>query len=146
MRLSYIKGRPTIQVALIGSLSRSIVLTATLDTGADVSLVPASLAERLGINLDNINPVNYTAANGTSGCYYPAMVSLKIVSIGDDYVANLEWNSIVGFSHTRTEPGLIGHDFALTYFDVTFFGSDQCVVLSPNSTFTGDWTYSPLRR
>jgi hypothetical protein len=57
--------------------------------------------------------------------------------ITDGVQETYEWTAVVGFVAARLHYNLLGHAGFLQYFDATFSGADQEVILTPNRSFPG---------
>jgi hypothetical protein len=137
--------RPIIEIGIIGPRT-TLFRKATLDSGADDTIFPLSLAEVLGIDLTNAPMGKATVANGTSLQYYYAEVGLQLTSVGGEKDEKIAWTAIVGFAESRKKKGLLGHAGMLQYFDVAFFGEHREVIVTPNSTLPGEWTFKRRTR
>jgi len=138
MKFPYVDGMPVVFVGLLAPDHKPRVRSALLDTGASISMFPASLASSLGIDLSNINPTTArTAKSRAEMTYRPADVVLRMSIAFDRIVSFFEWPSLVGFSSECDEGGVLGHRKCLEYFDVTFFGSEKYVAILPNTSFPG---------
>jgi predicted aspartyl protease len=123
--------RPIISVRILGSKSEAR-WDALVDTGADETLLPMSLAEVLAIELD---PHLTSEAAGISGdrlkIHY-GDVEFRIES-DREVVA---WKTTVGFvdfGSSDDEVIVLGHGGCLDYFTATFDGEKAELELIPNS-------------
>ena len=129
--------RPIIPIGIIGP-SRTLFREGTLDSGADDTVFPASWAMPLGIDLTRAPLGKARAANGTPFVYRYAEVGLQLTIDGNEKFA---WKAIVGFSEARKTRGLLGDAGLMEYFDVAFFGERREVIVTPNSSFHGEWAF-----
>jgi predicted aspartyl protease len=124
--------RPVISVTISGPHSTAR-WDALVDTGADETLLPMSLAEALGVELD---PRLTSQAAGISGevlrIHY-GDVDFQIEAGAD----SISWSTMVGFvefSSSKDEVIVLGHGGCLDYFTAIFDGEHAELELIPNST------------
>jgi hypothetical protein len=130
--------RPIVDVGICGPGNSCLFLKATLDSGADDTLIPVAVASRLGIDLSNAPKHKAKAVGGGTVLYRFAKVELRLTTDGNELFV---WSAIVGFTNSRKKAGLLGQTGMLQYFDVTFFGERREVSVTPNSSFRGEWAY-----
>ncbi len=122
---------PAIEVRLLGP-GGVFDRLCRLDSGADDTIFPEWVAQRIGLDLTNA-PWGESSPVGGSALYYRyATVSLRL----DDGRENCEWKAIVGFL-PNLRGGLLGVSGFFQFFDVTLFGSRRESELIPNTAFTG---------
>ena len=125
--------RPVATLRIAGSAG-SAYLRALIDTGADHTLVPFSIAEDVGAELF---PDEEDAAKGISGheiSIVPGQVELEL--LGDD--ESHKWTAIIGFAKFATpddECNVFGHAGCLEFFLAAFDGSAHIVELTPQESF-----------
>jgi hypothetical protein len=129
--------RPIIPIGIIGPRG-TLFRLATLDSGADDTAFSTSWARSLGIDLTHAPSGKARAANRTPFAYRYAEVELQLTIDGNEKFA---WRAIVGFSEGRKARGLLGHAGLMEFFDVAFFGERREVIVTPNSSFQGDWAF-----
>jgi hypothetical protein len=135
MELPSVRSRPFSYLPVRSGLSTSCdaYLRALVDTGADHTLVPFSIAEDVGAELfvDEED-----AARGVSGHYIPIIpgrVELELLADGESY----RWPATIGFAKfaaPEDECSVLGHASCLEYFLATFDGVAQFVELTPRTT------------
>jgi hypothetical protein len=124
---------PVFSVNVIGPLGNEMV-DCRLDPGADDTIIPEWVAQRIGVDLTNAPWGESNPIAGTPLRYPCATVTLRL----DDGRETCEWKAIVGFLNLPSVRwGLLGLTGFLQFFDTTLFGSRREVVLSPNTAFTG---------
>jgi hypothetical protein len=127
-----VRHRPLVALEVRGpSGTRS--LTATLDCGADDSLVPAYLAPHLGIDLTRAPEGQSGTVGGPSVPYHYATVRLRL----SDGYEECEWDAIVGFVTAPMRWAILGHAGALQFFDLQLLGSRREALIAPNATLPG---------
>jgi len=106
---------------------------ALVDPGADDSVFPDSVANRLGIDLGN-------APIGTGAGVGLAAVPLRFAEISlrmTDGQEKREWQAWVGFTSSNLRHPLLGFAGFLQYFTATFYGDREEVELTANSLYPG---------
>lgn len=107
---------------------------ALVDTGADESVLPLSLAKNIGVEVDESRSIPAAGVGGHPIELLPGAVELEIGDGSESY----RWRAIVGFARfdrPENECTCIGHVAALEYFTATFDGERQRCTLVPNATF-----------
>ena len=110
-------------------------LTATrfrIDSGADDTILPSSVAAQLGVDLSAAPTAEAESANGAIVRYRCARVTLRI----SDGIEYCQWDAVVGFVPISRQSGLAGHAGFLNYFDVELLGGLE-FTLKPTSQFPG---------
>lgn len=123
--------RPVITIRIAG-LKSNARWDALVDTGADETLLPHSLAKLLGVTLDETMTGQAAGISGDRLTIHYGDVRLQIAS-GQETV---EWISTVGFvefGSTDDEVIVLGHGGCLDYFTATFDGEHGELELKPNS-------------
>ena len=123
--------RPVITVRIAGpnSITR---WDALVDTGADETLLPRSLADLLCVELDQTATSQAVGISGDNLTIYYGEVEFQISS-GDE---SATWRTIVGFVEFGTpedEVIILGHGGCLDYFTATFDGENAELELRVNS-------------
>jgi predicted aspartyl protease len=122
-RISFMSGSPVLAAARINGAGP---VTLILDTGADRTLVKASVLSGLGISIENSNRV---AIKGVTGTDYATAVWVNSVEVGEAKVGPLL--IIAHDTDLKGADGLLGRDF-LASFNVTIDPKEQIVTLTPN--------------
>lgn len=122
--------RPEIPVTVIGRRDASPII-GLVDTGSDNTILPMSVAERLGV------PVRATAGpptqvfGGNHVQLFAGEAELELQS-GDEVIrwkADLYFHD---FPPGEVEVAILGHAGFLNYFTATFDGLDGILTLLPN--------------
>lgn len=124
--------RPIVTIRVIGPTAEAR-WDALVDTGADETLFPLSLAEVLGVELDHELTSEAAGISGDRLKIYYGAVELKIES-GQDVIA---WRTVVGFvdfGSSRDEVIILGHGGCLDFFTAVFDGERAELELLPNSS------------
>jgi hypothetical protein len=125
--------RPFIPIRIAGSGPISIpIRRALVDSGADDTVFPLAVAQTHGIALRNPTPF-HVVWRGAAHPLWFARATLRLEA-GIEW---LQWTSTIAFSHAPIRYPILGIAGCIEYFDVTFLGSDQQVVLQPNRLFPG---------
>jgi hypothetical protein len=127
--------RPVARLRMSGSTGSAFLRT-LIDTGADHTLVPFSIAENVGAELfeDEQN-----AVEGISGHVIPVVpgrVELELLNDGE----SLQWSAVVGFAKFATpedECSVLGHAGCLEYFHAAFDGVQRVVELTLRGDLPG---------
>jgi hypothetical protein len=130
--------RPEILVRVIGSTSEALLM-ALIDTGADECVLPESLAEVIGVTLDQMHTVRATGVGGHPIDLVPGDVEFEL----SDDTQRCRWSIRVGFArfeHPEDECAILGNVGALEYFTATFDAVGQCGSLAVNSRFPGTFS------
>lgn len=114
---------------LVGPVARHF----RIDSGADDTILPLSMAAALGLDLTNAPTGEAESAAGTTVRYPIARVTFGI----SDGVKFCTWDALVGFVNTPRRTGLAGLAGFLNYFDVELFGDGHEFTLAPNAAFPG---------
>ncbi len=94
-----------------------------LDTGADLTLIPRSLVQQLGISLDNNIAITIT---GISGTIVKPLVKIDSLKVGEAEVRNLD--VVVHEEANLSGQGLLGGDF-LGQFRVSIDYTENKLIL-----------------
>jgi hypothetical protein len=125
--------RPEVVLRVAGKNS-DLYLAALVDTGADETILPLSVAAEIGVDLDTDR---MSLAGGVSGQHIelvPGKVELELLGTPDRY----RWSSVISFARFDSpddECAILGHAGALQYFTATFDGKRHRGSLVPNRTF-----------
>ena len=128
--------RPLVPVALITDRDASFVW-ALADTGADHTLLPASLAEAIGIPLGG--QAATTTVQGFGGTELTVIASHVDMVIRSDQ-QRWQWSASVGvvqFDDPTDEVVVLGHGGFFEFFAATFDSSARELSLVPTSKFPG---------
>ncbi len=103
-------------------------LSALVDTGADETLLPVDLAERLGLELRDEARTVILGIVGNSTPIWYAQVNLEVLRPG----GGPRWSARVGF-YLGAKP-ILGHAGFLDHFTAKFNGRAKTLTLTPNGT------------
>ena len=109
-------------------------LLGLLDTGADAIVLPRSIADAIGVELDE--QVIWDIA-GFAGQTASAVLGRVDIEISDG-IDTLRWPafvSVVHYDDPAEQPVLLGRTGFLQFFNAEFRGADHEVVLEPNEMF-----------
>jgi len=129
--ISY-REKPALSVTVVTPVQRW-VHASMVDSGADDTIFPDSVATFLGIDLTNAPQGDALHVGGQSVAYRYARVGLSI----SDGMERYEWEAIVGFLPAPLRYGLLGLAGFLEFFEVTLSGERKEVVIVPSATFPG---------
>lgn len=122
--------RPVITIRIAGPQAAAR-WDALVDTGADETLLPLSLSQLLGVDLDGRPTSQAAGISGDKLTIYYGEVALQISS-GNETV---EWRDMVGFvefENADDEVIVLGHGACLDYFTATFDGERAELTLQAN--------------
>lgn len=122
-------------MTLMGDLS-SIKVDAVVDTGADLTLFPRSVATVIGAVVDDSIRWPVGGVGGQSINASPGVVQLEIA----DGASRFSWRPTVGFvdyPRPALELSILGHAAFLEYFEVLFDGPAAEVEIRGTSAFPG---------
>jgi hypothetical protein len=123
--------RPVITIRLIGPKAEAR-WDALVDSGADETLFPLSLAEVLGIELDQQMTSEAAGVSSDRLKIHYGDVELQIESDQE----TIAWRTTVGFvdfGSASDEVIILGHGGCLDFFTATFDGENAEVELVPNA-------------
>jgi hypothetical protein len=123
--------RPVITIRIIGPKSEAR-WDALVDSGADETLFPLSLAEVLGVELDQEFIIEAAGISGDRLKIQYGDVVLRIETEQDD----IEWKTtvrFVDFGSASDEVIILGHGGCLDFFTATFDGENAELELKPNA-------------
>jgi len=123
--------RPIVSVRIFGA-TLNARWDALVDTGADETLLPMSLAEVLGIPLDQEHTSRAVGISGDELTIYYGDVEFRI-DVESEVVT---WKTTVGFvefGSSADEVIVLGHGGCLDYFTAVFDGERAELELVPNS-------------
>ncbi len=125
--------RPILPVRITGPLGGRL-RDGLLDSGSDETILDPTLAPLIGVDLKtSLEREIHLVGRGRVRCRY-ATVQLRITDgIGETY----EWDAIVGFTPFPLVRNLLGFGGFLQFFDTSFLGADEEVILTPNTLFAG---------
>jgi predicted aspartyl protease len=112
--------RPVITLQIAGSLAHA-QWDALVDTGADETLLPFSLAEVLGVELDRELTSIAAGISGDALTIHYGEVQFQISQESE----TISWSALVGFvefGSSDDELIVLGHGGFLDYFTATFNG------------------------
>ncbi|MBX3412718.1 MAG: aspartyl protease family protein [Pirellulales bacterium] len=123
--------RPEIFITIHGA-TRSHRYLGLVDTGADFTVFPESVAEQIGIKPTPGSGPAITAFGGQQLRLSFADVDLEI----SDGESSCRWNARIQFADipsAKDETLLLGHVGFLEFFSATFYGEQCELELSPNA-------------
>lgn len=132
--------RPVIPIRISGPAGNAR-WDALVDTGADETLLPASLAAILGIQLDDEATSQATGITGELLTIRYGEAQFELSS-GHEVC---QWRTMVGFVDFETakdEVVILGHGGCLDYFTAVFNGEHAELELTPNSLLSEPQAHS----
>ncbi|MCH7726020.1 MAG: retroviral-like aspartic protease [Planctomycetes bacterium] len=111
-------------------------LWALVDTGADQSVLPRSVADTIGLTLDQSQQSWVIGFGGQQVAIVPAEVDLQLGQAGQTF----HWTAtaaVVSFANVADEIVILGHAGCLDFFRTTFDGQGRELELVPTPQFPG---------
>lgn len=127
--------RPEIPITIAGP-SGSMLVAGLVDTGSDHTILPKSVADDLGIPLEESEGPGATAFGGQAVELASGLVTLRIEADGE----TVQWNTAVhffDFAAGEAETVILGHAGFLDYFTATFDGKLGTLTLVTNDELPG---------
>lgn len=127
--------RPEVTVRLSGPLG-NFVVSALIDTGADETVLPRSLAGVLGVVPDDEHAGHAQGVTGQYMSIAPGELAIEIVGPDLTY----RWTTLVSFAdfpNSADECVILGHVGALEYFVTEFDGENRVGTIRPSGRFSG---------
>jgi hypothetical protein len=121
--------RPEVPLQMFGPAG-SVTSLAIVDTGADNTILPLAIAQKLQIKREECKGPSASAFGGQQIAMKYADIQLGL----DDGQLQLKWHARVYFAalqHPGPETILVGHQGFLDYFKATFDGENLELVLQP---------------
>ena len=119
--------RPIVAVTVSVPGKQPVLFDALVDTGADVSLFPLSVADRLGLDLSQQPEVTVFAAIGGQCQYRLHEVELELRRAPDAF----RWKGSVGFVGREMSYAILGTRGFFQFFDLNYSSSRQTIDIAP---------------
>lgn len=103
-----------------------------VDTGADETLFPISIARALGVELDQQLTSEAAGISGARLTIHYGDVELRIENAGET-IAWKTTEGFVDFGSTNDEVIILGHGGCLDYFTTTFDGEQAELAIEANA-------------
>jgi hypothetical protein len=134
--------RPLVLVTLLSG-SNTAIANGLLDSGADDTVFPGSVALRLGLDLSNalLGEATGIAASAVPVRY--AQVALRLTD-GHEFC---EWSALVGFTTVPLRHPVLGFAGCLHFFDADFRGEREEVDLAIKQPLSWSlWLARPVKQ
>lgn len=116
--------RPVADIEILGRDENWYWVTAYIDSGADISIIPYSLGLSLSFTLKSNNIIEMT---GVSGKGIPIVLVQTKINYGKDIVRDAE----IGWALVEGVPVLLGRHTVFDKFHVTFKENEGTVLFEP---------------
>ena len=116
--------KPIIPVSIIGP-KKSVNIFMLLDSGADISLIPYSVGETIGLELDM---ANHSEVHGIGEGSVPYILSNVGLNIG-----NVELSMRIGWALIEEVPFILGRLDLFQNFSVVFREFDNKIILEQHN-------------
>ena len=120
--------RPVIPFTLSGPAG-TLDFFGLLDTGADETYITQSMADRLGLVIEDSLTSIVESASGEISIRYGS-ATLEVTDGDESY----RWTTTVGITDQDWAEAILGHAGFLEFFDALFRGRDREVVLTRNES------------
>jgi hypothetical protein len=107
-----------------------------VDTGSDDTLVPLSVAQHIGANIDPSHTWQVAGISAQPVDAVSAEIEFELVTPSERF----RWPAKVGlvdFANPEDEFTILGHASFLDYFLATFDGNIHALELTPAASFSG---------
>jgi hypothetical protein len=104
-----------------------------LDTGADETVLPAFLIERIGVDLDPGAEAQFRGVGGQTVTVTYGRVQIEVGRGHQSY----QWSAMLAFLQ-GSNMAILGHAGFLQYFTATFNGHRRHVTLTANGTLSAE--------
>ena len=128
--------KPVVPVRIAGP-SGFLSIWALVDTGSDFTIFLQSVAQVLGIHVNQTKPTPIHAVGGTVLHTYPGTADL---TLNDQKSTRYNWTTPVAFipyQNPSQASSLLGHAGCLNFFRATFDDEKHQLAIVPNNLFPG---------
>jgi hypothetical protein len=112
----------------VSSAGRSTMTDALIDTGADISIFPKFVADRLRLDLTGLPEIAVNAPLGGGGNYRLCEVELELRRPGEI----LRWRTSVGFTAHDMSYAFLGTKGFFEFFDLAYSARQFVVEITPS--------------
>ncbi len=133
---SIVVSRPVIPICVIGP-GDMVDIFALADTGADETILPRSVGELIGAEIDDTAQSRVTGISGHQVAVAPGTVEIEITDGQETY----RWStqvSFISFYDPNDEVAVLGHRGCLDFLTATFDGNRRTLDLVANTKFPGN--------
>ena len=116
--------RPVADIEILGNDGLWYYVTAYIDSGADISLIPYSLGLSMGFNVD---PKNIIELEGVGGREIPISVIKTKIKFSEEYIYDVE----IGWALIDGVPILLGRHTIFDKFNITFKEREGKIIFEP---------------
>jgi hypothetical protein len=127
-----VRPRPLVPITLVGPHGAQ-PFYGTLDTAADDTVFPESLAPQIGLDLTGAPTCS---AHGVAAPTVTLRYAEVVLQLSDGH-EQLEWPAWVAFAPLKMPRALLGFAGCLQFFTAAFLGDLEEVELEPNSLYPG---------
>ena len=114
--------RPIADISIQTRKGKWIKFRPFIDSGADISIIPHSVGQYLGFEMDE----NIVEFGGVSGKHLPVIIKRLKMRIGD-----IELEPRIGWALVEEAPPLLGRLDIFDRFHITFQEKDEVVLFDP---------------
>jgi hypothetical protein len=131
----WVRPRPIIEIEVAGPLDSRIV-DGLIDSGADETILPSSIASDIGIDLSHSPMGTNRGITGDQLSLSYAEVTLALF----DGTSIWQWPAMVGFHTLASKRAILGFAGFLQFMTTTMEGDFEVGRIQPNSLFPGTIT------
>lgn len=124
--------KPLIPITVIGPTGTSLE-AALLDPGADDTVFPETVAQKVGLDLAQAPEGEAAGVGGVAVRLRYAEVTLRLATNTE----RREWRTWVAFTAAKLNRPLLGFAGCLQFFDALFLGQQEQVELTVNGLYPG---------
>ena len=116
--------RPVATVEILGNDGLWYYLTAYIDSGADISLIPYTLGRSMGYKVDGKEIIELEGVGGKS-------IPIVIINTKIKFSENLVHNAEIGWALVDGVPILLGRHTVFEKFRITFEEKEKRIIFEP---------------
>ena len=122
--------RPLLPMTVLSDSGRRLIVDALVDSGSDITLLPARIASELGIDLSTAEEAPLSTGLGIMGKYRRCDVQLELRWNGEVH----RWRASVGFFPAPMRYSLLGTKGFFEFFDFQYRAANHAFELQPSIT------------
>ena len=116
--------RPVATVEILGKDGLWYYVTAYIDSGADISLIPYSLGKSMGYEVDKSEIIELEGVGGKS-------IPIVVINTKIRFSENLVYDAEIGWSLVDGVPILLGRHTIFDKFKITFLEKERKIIFEP---------------
>lgn len=120
--------RPLLPMTVFSQTGQRLIVDALVDTGSDITLLPARIATELGIDLTTADEALLSTGLGVMGKYRRCDIQLELRWDGEVH----RWQASVGFFPAPMRYSLLGTKGFFEFFDVQYRAAKRLIDVLPS--------------